>query len=468
MEFKNKFYLPNRGVAMGACHACDFSDIWMGDITQKHLDTCPVETLHFLLYRDDGLDVLLNGDDDLQLLEDHLNNIHPNLTWTLGHGREGGYLDLWLMIENGKIEWKNYKKTPPVYVGPDSCHDPAVMGSIVRGVGHRLRINSSKTEYFEESVDEAAKAFKISGYNYQNAKQTLLQFRDEDPIALIKKPKVIRKKPEKGVKAFYVTKFDPRLPHPRQMISRNYHHISNHPVLSNLFPRENLIGGTKRQRNLSEILSPTAQSSVNRGGRQGGGHDDGGGGGGGGGGSSDWNGSYHCQLYKRKGKCDVCSHMTETRTVYSHYFNRKFAIHGHNVHLPASQKNKHRWFVYVCEDTACQLLYVGSTTDVCARWASTKKACLDQNNTNTGLYKHFANGCPAHTRDLSHLRWTLVDYVDTSTDQLNIAGHEGGAKCRCSECSKLKQQEDKWICRLGSFYGSNGLNTQDEVKAEVG
>ena len=58
-----------------------------------------------------------------------------------------------------------------------------------------------------------------------------------------------------------------------------------------------------------------------------------------------------------------------------------------------------------------------------------------------------------------------MDYVDTSTDQLNIAGHEGGAKCRCSECLKLKQQEDKWICRLGSFYGSNGLNTRDEVKA---
>ena len=94
-----------------------------------------------------------------------------------------------------------------------------------------------------------------------------------------------------------------------------------------------------------------------------------------------------------------------------------------------------------------------------------KEGLQDQNNTNTGLYKHFANGCPAHTRDLSHLRWTLVDYVDTSTDQLTNAGHQGGAKCRCSECLKLKQQEDKWICRLGSFYGLNGLNTRDEVKA---
>ena len=95
---------------MGACHACDFADIWMGDITEKHLDTCPIETLHFLLYRDDGLDWLRNGEQEIRILKDHLNNLHPNLSWTLSHGKEGGYLDLWLMIENGRIEWKNYKK----------------------------------------------------------------------------------------------------------------------------------------------------------------------------------------------------------------------------------------------------------------------------------------------------------------------------------------------------------------------
>ena len=434
----------------------------MGDITEKHLNTCPVDTLHFILYRDDGLDILLNGEDELQGMEDHLNNLHPNLTWTLGHGKEGGYLDLWLMLENGKIEWKNFKKTPPVYVGPDSCHDPAVMGSIVKGVGHRLRINSSKAEYFEKSAEETARAFKISGYNYQDTKRKLLEFKDDNPIDLILKEKVTRNKPVKGVKAFYITKYDPRMPHPRQLISNNYHHISNDPVLSNLFPRENLVGGTRRQRNLSEILSPTAHPN---GGGNGSGLGDDNGGGGAGGGGGRWNGPYHCPLFKRNGKCDVCSHMTETSTVYSYYFNRKFAIHGRNVHLPASQRNKHRWFVYLCEDTACHLLYVGSTTDVCARWASTKKACLDQNSNNTGLYKHFQSGCPSFNGDLAHLRWTLLDHVDTSTEQLDSAGHVGGAKCRCTECQRLKQQEDKWICRLGTFYGANGLNSRDEVKA---
>ena len=29
VQFRNKFYIPKRGVAIGACHACDFSDIWM-------------------------------------------------------------------------------------------------------------------------------------------------------------------------------------------------------------------------------------------------------------------------------------------------------------------------------------------------------------------------------------------------------------------------------------------------------
>ena len=110
---------------------------------------------------------------------------------------------------------------------------------------------------------------------------------------------------------------------------------------------------------------------------------------------------------------------------------------------------------------------MGSTVDVCSRWSQTKKACLDQNSKNTGLYKHFMEGCPGDdgSGDLKHLRWTLVDHIDTSEGELARVGHQGGAKCRCAECLRLKSTEDKWICRLGSFYGVGGLNTRDEIKA---
>ena len=107
---------------------------------------------------------------------------------------------------------------------------------------------------------------------------------------------------------------------------------------------------------------------------------------------------------------------------------------------------------------------MGSTTDVCARWAQTKKACLDRNNSDTGLYKHFQEGCPGSNRDLSNLQWTLVDSITTTEEELRGARHQGGARCRCEICSRLKMVEDKWICRLGSFH-KHGLNARDEIKA---
>ena len=102
-------------------------------------------------------------------------------------------------------------------------------------------------------------------------------------------------------------------------------------------------------------------------------------------------------------------------------------------------------------------------------WANTKKACKDRNLTNTGLYKHFHEGCPTHleTGDLSHLTYTLLDYIDTSEEQLRVAGHTGGVQCRCSECQRLKDTEDKWICRLGTFNAPFGLNSRDEIKSRV-
>ena len=131
----------------------------------------------------------------------------------------------------------------------------------------------------------------------------------------------------------------------------------------------------------------------------------------------------------------------------------------------SSQKKKHKWFVYGVDDTACQKYYVGSTVDPCSRWASTKKACRDRNLTNTGLYKHFHEGCPTHlqTGELSHLTYTLLDYIETSEELLRNAGHTGGVQCRCSECQRLKDTEDKWMCRLGTPDTPSGFNTRDEM-----
>ena len=56
---------------------------------------------------------------------------------------------------------------------------------------------------------------------------------------------------------FWVSTFDPRMPSQRKIISRNYHIFAADPNFAKLFPRKNLVSGSRRQPNLLELLSPT-------------------------------------------------------------------------------------------------------------------------------------------------------------------------------------------------------------------
>ena len=105
---------------------------------------------------------VLKQQEDLQQFKDHLESIHDNLSFDVRSGKEMEYLDLWLMLKDGSIEWKVFTKTPPVYLSPKSCNDPQVFKGIHKGVGHKLWINSSTDQYFEEAVKEYSQAFTVS------------------------------------------------------------------------------------------------------------------------------------------------------------------------------------------------------------------------------------------------------------------------------------------------------------------
>ena len=56
-EFKEKFYCPNTGTATGPPHACDYVDIFMGELDKVVVDKLVekgVNTTDWTLYRDDG------------------------------------------------------------------------------------------------------------------------------------------------------------------------------------------------------------------------------------------------------------------------------------------------------------------------------------------------------------------------------------------------------------------------------
>ena len=80
-----------------------------------------------------------------------------------------------------------------------------------------------------------------------------------------------------------------------------------------------------------------------------------------------------------------------------------------------------------------------------------------------GLETHFKSGCSNDTgHRKSHIRITFLEHMDTTVESLKEANHVAGA-CRCTECGRLKDLEDKWILRLGSLHGPFGLDTRDEI-----
>ena len=67
--------------------------------------------------------------------------------------------------------------------------------------------------------------------------------------------------------------------------------------------------------------------------------------------------------------------------------------------------------------------------------------------------------------------WTCPCYQLFSLVQLLVgrqaAEHKNGPQCQCTECGKLLKTENKWILRLGTFYGSSGLKSRDQIKSNV-
>ena len=66
-----------------------------------------------------------------------------------------------------------------------------------------------------------------------------------------------RKKVKNTKKIFWISQYDPRMAHQRWIISKNYNLLAADPQFSKLFPRKDIISGSRRLKNINEILSPT-------------------------------------------------------------------------------------------------------------------------------------------------------------------------------------------------------------------
>ena len=83
-EFCGEHFKGNSGVHMGPCHACEYADIFVGELDEQIVEKLAennIEHTQWTIFRDDGWDILLNADQDLPKFEDILDKRHDNIKW---------------------------------------------------------------------------------------------------------------------------------------------------------------------------------------------------------------------------------------------------------------------------------------------------------------------------------------------------------------------------------------------------
>ena len=464
VSFKGRNFVQSSGCGMGPPDSCDFSDIWMsGPITDRIVSLSPIPIHGFGFYRDDGLGII-QDESQASLFIDHLNSIHPNLKFETKVEASGEYLDLFLYIKDGRLHSRPFSKptSTHIYLHPSSCHDPSVFNGLYKGVGQRLRLNTSEDHLLEQFLAEYAGYFQRSGHCFHKALEGLrlganLQGPNNLPEcreSFIKRKaashrnSASKKRCRTSSKAFWISTYDPRVLHPRKIISKNYHILNNDPEAAELFPRKNLVAASRRLKNLSELISPTVPSDLKPDPPKK---------------KPDLDpGSFQCHKRRDGGGCDLCSHLIEGRQVQSVVNNRKFTIQHHLSHDISDI-----WLIYLITDTVCGKQYIGSSTDMRKRFANHKSSCNARSSTVTGLAAHFSNppGCPGYNYPKQpHIKVTLVDGFQASHSDLTKKGHDFRVKnCHCIFCNKLNRLENEWIMKMGLFQGPLGLNSREDL-----
>ena len=257
---------PNHGTAMGPSHACDYVDIFMGELDEMIVNQSPIPLLSSLAptnsatdlksldwsrFRDDGF-TIIPDESYVDRFEQHLQALHPpTIRWTVSHGKTANYLDVSLELKDGRITTDVFSKHCHSYLPPTSCHSPGVFKGLIRGVGTRLRMICSDDDTLAGRVDEYTNYFAASGWKKTKARSELQIGAGRNRAEILSQPRM-----KKTKKLAWVTTYDPRLPSKSAIIRKNLPLLYSSQQNRQIFPNKLLIGAGRRRKNFTNPPHP--------------------------------------------------------------------------------------------------------------------------------------------------------------------------------------------------------------------
>lgn len=144
-QFGNKIYKQEDGVAMGNCIAGTIADIFINMLEEKIFNSnWPMlnKIVYYYRYVDDTL-LLVNGDqDDIKMIHQKFNSLHPKIKFTIEteQNKTINFLDLTISNHNNHHKFQIYRKptTTDVIISNKSCHPNSHKHAFFRSMINRL------------------------------------------------------------------------------------------------------------------------------------------------------------------------------------------------------------------------------------------------------------------------------------------------------------------------------------------
>ena len=388
---KNHLRMPNRGTAMGPCHACDYVDVFMGQLDKQTVDESPVPLLSTLLpteiqkdnldinwsrFRDDGITFLADPS-HVETFSTHLQRLHPDIKWEVESGSKMNYLNLTVKIINGRIETDEYSKSSHNYLHPGSCHPPSTFKGLITSKGTQLRMNCSTNKDLGLRIEEYSGYFGACGWSRDKARRELTNganysAKDTEEESKAKRRKLLfRPRNKRPKKIAWVSTWDPRAPDKSKIIHNNMHLLYRNPKNKLIFPKGLIIAANRRRPNLSELIKPTIPRRFVQ-------H-----------GPFLEQGSFPCKGAsippRCNGACDLCKHVQVTKDVTSPWDGRKWKI---MANVTCQSPNIIYLIICNCSNHSDYAWYVGSTTDMQDRWRNHRSDFLLKKRKKCGFAQH--------------------------------------------------------------------------------
>ena len=445
---KTHLRIPNRGTAMGPCHACDYVDVFMGELDRKVVELSPVPTLSTLLppqiqrenedldwsrFRDDGISIMLQ-ESHVPLLTRHLATLHPDIKWEVNSGKKLNYLNLTVQIVDGKIETDEYSKSSHNYLPPTSCHPPSTFKGLISSKGTQLRMNCSRNKDLGSRIDEYANYFAACGWNRDQARHQLVKGAnfnkndDEDKNKQKRNNILYRPREKQDRKIAWVSTWDPRAPDKSKIIHDNIHILYRNPQNKKIFPKGQLIAANRRRQNLGEYIKPTVPRRFVE-------H-----------GPHLEPGSFPCEGAKidpcKKGACDLCKHVQTTKEFISPWDGRKWKIRNN---VSCQSPNLIYLMICNCDDHSDYAWYIGSAVNMPKRWRNHRSDFLNKKISKCRFAQHSLEKHPT-VKKFQPISFVKIIFLESVKSE-----------------PKLLERETWWQYNVGTIFF--GLNKRKDTKS---